>query len=137
MIKTYSRLLDFLTFEEKYNYLKLNGQVGVDTFGFDRMFNQKFYKSAEWKRVRDHVIVRDNGDDLGVSGYPIVGKIIVHHMNPIKLSDIQEVNEYLLDPEYLISTTLDTHNAIHYGDAQLLSKNPIDRVRNDTCPWIK
>ncbi|MDD2298544.1 MAG: hypothetical protein PHU69_02775 [Fermentimonas sp.] len=135
MIKTYSELLQLLSFEERYQYLKLNGAVGEETFGFDRFINQNFYKSPEWKAVRDFVIVRDNGCDLGVDGYEIRGNIYVHHMNPILLKDIIDQSEILLDPEYLISTTHPTHNAIHYGDENLLIKLPIERSKNDTCPW--
>ena len=106
-----------------------------ETFGFDRYMNQKFYKSKEWKRIRDQVIVRDNGCDLGVEGYEIGGRILIHHMNPILLKDIQTLSEFLLNPEYLICTTLDTHNAIHYGNSNLLVIEPIERTKNDTCPW--
>lgn len=135
-IRTYSELIDLPTFEERYKYLKLDGRVGVDTFGFDRIFNQMFYQnSREWKTVRDKVIIRDNGCDLGMEGYEIYGKIIVHHMNPIDLNDIKDATDFLLNPEYLISTTLKTHNAIHYGDESLLITGPIVRSKNDTCPW--
>ena len=135
-IRTYSELIKLSTFEERFKYLRLNGKVGVDTFGFDRVFNQRFYKSAEWLRVKDQVIVRDYGRDLGMEGYEIYGqRIIVHHMNPIMLEDIKCSTEFLLNPEYLISTTHSTHNAIHYGDENLLQKDPIIRSKNDTCPW--
>lgn len=134
-IRTYSELITLPTFEERFRYLQLNGAVGKETFGFDRYVNQKFYRSAEWRRVRDHVIVRDNGCDLGVEGYDIHGPILIHHMNPISIDDIYDVSEYLLNPEYLISTIQNTHNAIHYGDEDLLIKAPIERRRNDTCPW--
>ena len=136
-IKTYSELKTLTTFEERFRYLKLNGQVGKDTFGFDRWLNQIFYKDPEWKSIRDYVIVRDNGCDLGIDGYEINGRILVHHMNPITKMDIVERSEYLLDPEYLISTVHRTHNAIHYGDENLLFTMPIERTRNDTCPWKK
>jgi hypothetical protein len=135
MIRTYSELSKLNTFEERYRYLKLNGTVGEETFGFDRFINQNFYKSPEWKAVRDFVIVRDNGCDLGLEGYEIRGKIYIHHMNPILLRDIVNRSEFLLDPEYLISTTHSTHNAIHYGDESLLILAPIERTKNDTCPW--
>ncbi len=135
MIRTYSELSKLNTFEERYRYLKLNGTVGEETFGFDRFINQNFYKSPEWKAIRDFVIVRDNGCDLGLEGYEIRGKIYIHHMNPILLRDIVEQSEFLLDPEYLISTTHSTHNAIHYGDESLLILAPIERTKNDTCPW--
>jgi hypothetical protein len=134
-IRTYSELAKLRTFEERYRYLKLDGEVGVDTFGFDRIFNQKFYTSTEWKRVRDIVIVRDLGCDLGVDGYEIHGKIIIHHLNPITLRDIERRSEYLLNPEYLITTTHQTHQAIHYGDEGLIARAPIERRPNDTCPW--
>lgn len=135
MIRTYSELIRLPSFKERYEYLRLTGVIGEETFGFDRYVNQKFYKSREWKAVRDHVIVRDNGCDLGVEGYDIRGRILIHHMNPILLKDIQTLSEFLLDPEYLICTTLDTHNAIHYGDESLLITTPIERAKNDTCPW--
>lgn len=135
MIRTYSELSKLQTFEERYQYLKLNGAVGEETFGFDRFINQNFYKSPEWKAVRDFVIVRDNGCDLGIEGYEIRGKIYIHHMNPILPKDIVTQSGFLLNPEYLISTTHPTHNAIHYGDESLLIKAPIERSKNDTCPW--
>lgn len=135
IIRTYSELITLPTFEERFNYLKLKGQVGKDTFGFDRWLNQIFYRDPEWKSVRDYVIVRDNGCDLGVDGYEINGRILVHHMNPISKEDILERSKYLLDPEFLISTIHNTHNAIHYGDEDLLIKTPIERTKNDTCPW--
>lgn len=135
IIRTYSELITLPTFEERFNYLKLKGQVGKDTFGFDRWLNQIFYRDPEWKSVRDYVIVRDNGCDLGVDGYEINGRILVHHMNPITKEDILERSKYLLDPEFLISTIHNTHNAIHYGDEDLLIKTPIERIKNDTCPW--
>ena len=135
IIRTYSELVTLPTFEERFNYLKLKGQVGKDTFGFDRWLNQIFYRDPEWKSVRDYVIVRDNGCDLGIDGYEINGRILVHHMNPISKEDILERSKYLLDPEFLISTLHNTHNAIHYGDEDLLIKTPIERTKNDTCPW--
>ena len=137
IIRTYSELITLPTFEERFRYLQLNGQVGIDTFGFDRYMNQAFYKSREWKDVRDYVIVRDNGCDLGVEGYEIHGRILIHHMNPILPKDIQLSTDFLLDPEYLISTVLNTHNAIHYGDENLIIKAHIERTKNDTCPWRK
>lgn len=134
-IRTYAELSTLLTFEERYQYLRLNGSVGETTFGFDRYINQKFYRSSEWKQIRNHVILRDNGCDLGVEGYEIHEKILIHHMNPIALSDIQNASDYLLNPDYLISVTLATHNAIHYGDETLLIRAPTVRRPNDTCPW--
>jgi hypothetical protein len=134
-IKTYSELIKLPTFEERYRYLRLSGRVGKDTFGFDRYMNQNFYRSREWKRIRDEVIVRDNGCDLGIEDRIIQGKILIHHMNPITDRDILDLTEFLLDPEYLICVTHTTHNAIHYGDEDLLITNPVVRTRNDTCPW--
>lgn len=134
-IKTYSELITIPTFEERFKYLQLNGRVGVDTFGFDRYINQNFYRSREWKRIRDQIILRDNGCDLGLEGYEIYGRIYIHHMNPILVQDIIHQSDFLLNPEYLICTTHTTHNAIHYGDESLLITAPIERKPNDTCPW--
>ena len=135
-IKTYSELITLPTFEERYHYLRLGGTVGEETFGFDRLINQYFYQRIEeWKAIRRHVILRDNGCDLGIPGREIQGKILVHHMNPIDLRDIEYMSEFLLDPEYLISTSLMTHNAIHYGDEHLLMQDPVVRTPYDTCPW--
>lgn len=135
MIRTYSELIKLKTFKDRFEYLKLDGIVGEETFGFDRYMNQIFYKSREWTSVRRAVIIRDNGCDLGVKGYEIHGKILIHHMNPINLSDIVHKTDELLNPDYLITTVLSTHNAIHYGDASLLPALPIERRANDTCPW--
>lgn len=134
-IRTYSELVTLKTFEERFKYLQLNGVVGEQTFGFDRYINQIFYQSREWKSIRNQVILRDNGCDLGVEGYEIVGKILIHHMNPITAKDIERRSDILMNPEYLISTVHNTHNAIHYGDEGLLVKAPIERKPNDTCPW--
>ena len=134
-IKTYSDLILLPTIEERFNYLSLGGKVGEETFGFDRYLNQTFYKSKEWLEVRDYVIVRDNGCDLAMPGYEIGGRILVHHMNPITIEDIVKKSKFLLDPEYLITTVKNTHDAIHYGDFSLLNLDPIERTRNDTCPW--
>ena len=134
-IRTYSDLSKLTTFEDRYNYLRLNGFVGQETFGFDRYLNQVFYKSAKWRSVRDFVIVRDNGCDLGIEGREIYGKIIIHHMHPITIQDIEQESDFLLDPEFLISTVHETHNAIHYGDENLLIRVPIERKPNDTCTW--
>ena len=134
-IKTYSELILLPTFEERFKYLQLNGRVGDDTFGFDRYINQKFYRSAEWKRMRDYIIIRDNGCDLAVDGYEIHGRILIHHMNPITISDIKFSTEYLMNPNYLICVTHSTHNAIHYGDEKQIITGPIVRTKNDTCPW--
>ena len=136
MIRTYEELITLPTFEERFNYLKLSSRVSEITFGLDRYLNQQFYKSNEWRKVRRDIIARDMGCDLGLQGYEILGnKIIIHHMNPIKIEDIRDVTEYLLNYNYLITTCLNTHNAIHYGDESLLPKDPIDRFPNDTCPW--
>lgn len=135
-IRTYSELITLPTFEERYRYLRLDGRVGEDTFGFDRYINQEFYqRSQDWKRVRDHVIIRDLGCDLGIEGREIKGRILVHHMNPITKEDILRRTDYLLDPEFLICTMKNTHDAIHYGDENLLIKDPVIRRPNDTCPW--
>ena len=135
IIRTYSELILLPSFRERYEYLKLDGIVGEDTFGFDRYLNQQFYKSAEWKRIRDLVIVRDNGCDLGIDGYFIQGRVYIHHMNPICQKDIISKTSLLIDPEYLICVSHNTHNAIHYGDEKLLRRDPIERRPNDTCPW--
>lgn len=134
-IRTYSELVRLPTFEERYQYLRLSGVVGKDTFGFDRYLNQNFYRSAAWKRVRDQVIIRDNGYDLGIEDRIIHGKILIHHMNPITDKDILDLTDFLLDPEYLICVSHATHNAIHYGDEDQLLKLPTARFKNDTCPW--
>ena len=135
IIRTYSELITLPTFEDRYHYLQLNGAVGKDTFGFDRYINQQFYRSKEWQRIRDEEIIRDNACDLGMEGYEIHGRIYVHHMNPIMVQDIQSNSDYLMNPEFLICTTHRTHNAIHYGDENLLARAPIERTKNDTCPW--
>lgn len=134
-IRTYSELIQIPTFEERFEYLKLMGQVGNETFGFDRYLNQQFYRSKEWKDLRNHIFVRDNGCDLGVEGRDIYGRFLIHHMNPISIEDITDSTEYLLNPEFLITVTSNTHNAIHYGDRSLLTTEPIVRSKNDTCPW--
>lgn len=134
-IKTYSELITLPTFIERYNYLRLNGNIGEDTFGFDRYLNQKFYRSVEWKRIRDYVIVRDNGCDLGVEDREIMGKILIHHINPIRVKDIYYGTDFLLNPEYLVCVSHNTHNAIHYGDEGILIPEPVERTKYDTCPW--
>ena len=134
-IKTYSELITLPTYEERFNYLKLEGVVGEMTFGFDRYLNHKLYTSQEWKTVRNQVIVRDNGCDLACEGYEIYGKILIHHINPITVEDVINRNPIIFDLENLISTTHNTHNAIHYGDENLLIKGPIERTKNDTIPW--
>lgn len=136
IIRTYKELSRLTTFEDRFNYLRLDGQVGRDTFGFDRIFNQRFYRSKEWKSLRDFVIIRDNGCDLGVDGHEIYGqRIIIHHLNPISIEDIENHSDFLMNPEYLITTIHNTHNAIHYGDTNLLITAPIERSKYDTCPW--
>ena len=134
-IRTYSELMTIPTFKGRYEYLRLKGIIGEETFGFDRYLNQSFYRSREWMDIRDYVIVRDNGCDLGMPGHEIHGRILIHHMNPITKEDILRRSEFLLDPEYLISTIKLTHDAIHYGDENLLMDEPIVRTKNDTCPW--
>ena len=134
-IRTYSDLITLPTFKERYEYLRLDGIVGEETFGFDRYINQIFYKSKEWLEVRDYVIIRDNGCDLGIEGHEIHNRILIHHMNPIRKEDIINRSDILLNPEYLITTTKRTHDAIHYGDKNILLDTPIERIKNDTCPW--
>lgn len=135
-IRTYSELSKLKTFKERYEYLKLSSVVGEDTFGYDRYLNQQFYKSIAWKRVRDLVIIRDNGCDLGIDDRYINSRIYIHHMNPITKSDIINLTEYLLNPEYLICVSKNTHDAIHYGSEELLYTNHmVERRPNDTCPW--
>lgn len=134
-IRTYSELVQLSTFEERYRYLRLLGAVGKETFGFDRYLNQLFYRSPEWKEARNQVIIRDNGCDLGIEGREIQGRVLIHHMNPITAEDIRERSDLLLNPEFLITTAHNTHQAIHYGDESLLILTPTIRSRNDTCPW--
>lgn len=134
-IRTYSDLIQLPTFLERFNYLKLNGRVGEETFGYHRHLNQVFYRSAEWKRVRNQVILRDNGCDLGLSGYDIYGKILIHHMNPITVDDIRNRSDFLLNPEYLICVSHNTHEAITYGNDRLFGIESVERSPNDTCPW--
>lgn len=134
--KKYREMIRFNSFEDRFNYLKLRGGVGVDTFGFDRYLNQNLYRSDEWKKARQQVIVRDNGCDLGIPGMEISGKIYVHHMNPLTKDDIFESSENLFNPEYLVCVSHETHNAIHYGDTSYLERNkPANRTKNDMSPW--
>lgn len=135
MIRTYSELIKLPTFLDRFRYLQLGGQVGVETFGYDRYLNQMLYRTTEWKRFRNEIIIRDNGCDLACEGYEIVGKILIHHINPISVEDVLLRDQKVFDPENVISTTLNTHNAIHYGDESLLITEPIERKPNDTCPW--
>ena len=134
-IKSYSELITLPTFEERFEYLRLNGTVGSETFGHDRYLNQTLYRSPEWKRFRHKIIIRDNGCDLACEGYEIYEKVLIHHINPITIKDILERNPMVFDPENVVCTILNTHNAIHYGDESLIIKAPITRSKNDTCPW--
>lgn len=134
-IRTYSELSKLKTFEERFEYLKLDGSVGKDTFGFDRYLNQMFYRSSEWKKVRNQIIVRDCGCDLGIEGREIHSRILIHHMNPITKKDIIDRSEFLLNPEYLITTYKRTHDGIHYGDIGTTITDMVERKPNDTCPW--
>lgn len=133
--RTYSALSRLTTFDDRFEYLKLQGAVGRTTFGFDRHINQRFYQSREWKQARDFVIVRDDGCDLGIPGYEILSSILIHHVNPLAVEDIVEAEDWIFDPEYLITTTKNTHNAIHYGDASLLPKIVVPRASGDTKLW--
>jgi len=134
-MRTYSELIKLPTFRERYEYLKLSGRVGEETFGYDRYLNQIFYKSSEWKTIREEVIVRDMGCDLALVDHEIVGLIFVHHMNPVSERDIFNRSDFLLNPEFLVSCSAATHNAIHYGDAALLYEEPIIRRPRDTILW--
>jgi hypothetical protein len=135
MTRRYSELRRLETFEERYKYLRIRGRVGAETFGFDRVFNQRFYRSTEWRRIRNFVIVRDNGCDLGVEGYEIHGELLVHHMNPMTVVEVTHGEDHILNPEFLITTTHRTHNAIHYGDENLLPKAVVERKPGDTKLW--
>lgn len=136
MIRRYSELIKLPTFEERYEYLRLDGEVGKETFGFDRYLNQIFYRTIEWKNLRDQIIIRDNGCDLGITGEEINSNIIIHHMNPISADDILHGSDFLMNPEYLICVSHKTHNSIHYGDTKFpLSRTFVERTPNDTCPW--
>lgn len=137
MIKTYHELRRLETFEERFDYLALRGLTGVRTFGFDRWVNQRFYHSQEWKTIRNVVILRDGGCDLGILGREIQVGLLIHHMNPITLDDIEHSEYSLINPDFLITTTLRTHNAIHYGDKSLLLRDPVVRERGDTTLWRK
>lgn len=136
-IKSYTELSKLKTFNDRFNYLKLDGVVGEETFGYDRILNQVLYKSAKWRKVRDKVLIRDNGNDLGVEGYQINGHAIIHHMNPITVDDVLKEREWIFDPEYLITVSDLTHKAIHYSNENILPKEPVERVQNDTCLWKK
>lgn len=135
LIRTYTELIQLKTFEERYEYLRLGGIVGQDTFGFDRYLNQRFYRSPEWKQIRRDVIIRDEGRDLAMEGYELDKGIYVHHMNPITAKDLVDVTDWLLNPEYLVCVSKRTHDAIHFGDKSLLPELPKERTLNDMCPW--
>ena len=135
--KSYSELIRLPTYLERFRYLKINGAVGAETFGYDRYLNQILYRTGEWKRFRRDIILRDNGCDLACDDYEIFGRILVHHINPITVDDVLNRDPKIFDPNNVITTTLDTHNAIHYGDERLLVMDPIVRTKNDTCPWRK
>lgn len=134
--KTYKDLSKLKTFEDRFEYLKLNGDVGIETFGYKRYLNQVFYKSNEWKSIRNQIIARDDGCDLGIPGRYIYGKVLIHHLNPITYLDIVERSYKLFDPNNLICVSKQTHDAIHYSDKSILALDPIIRTKNDMCPWI-
>ena len=134
-IRTYSELITIPTFEERFEYLQLKGSVGKDTFGYDRYLNQVLYRSPEWKRLRNQIIIRDDGCDLACDGYDIYGKVLIHHLNPITVEDVLARSRKVFDPDNLVCVSHSTHNAIHYGDVDLLVTGPIIRTKNDTCPW--
>ncbi|WP_300899390.1 hypothetical protein [Turicimonas muris] len=135
MIRTFSELKRLKTFEERFEYLKLSGSVGESTFGFDRYLNQALYRSKEWKDLRNEIIIRDNGCDLGIEGREINDRIIIHHMNPLTADDVINRSDFVYDPNYLICVSFITHDAIHYGDISLLPKLPIERKPGDTTLW--
>ena len=134
-IRTYSELITIPTFEERFEYLQLKGLVGKDTFGYDRYLNQVLYRSPEWKRLRNQIIIRDAGCDLACDGYDVYGKVLIHHLNPITVEDVLARSRKVFDPDNLVCVSHNTHNAIHYGDVDLLVTGPIIRTKNDTCPW--
>ena len=134
-IRTYSELITIPTFEERFEYLQLKGSVGKDTFGYDRYLNQVLYRSPEWKRLRNQIIIRDAGCDLACDGYDIYDKVLIHHLNPITVEDVLARSRKVFDPDNLVCVSHNTHNAIHYGDVDLLVTGPIIRTKNDTCPW--
>ena len=134
-IRTYSELIAIPTFEERFEYLQLKGSVGKDTFGYARYLNQVLYRSPEWKRLRNQIIIRDAGCDLACDGYDIYDKVLIHHLNPITVEDVLARSRKVFDPDNLVCVSHNTHNAIHYGDVDLLVTGPIIRTKNDTCPW--
>ena len=135
MVKSYSEMITLPTFEERFEYLRLKGFVGKDTFGHDRYLNQILYNSKEWKSTRNKIIIRDNGCDLACKGFEIHGQVLIHHINPISVEDIVNRDPIVFDPENLVTTVHNTHNAIHYGDMGLLITTPVERSKNDTIPW--
>ena len=135
--KCYTELSKLTTFNERFNYLKLDGIVGEETFRYDRILNQLKKKKKKWRKVRDEVLIRDNGGDLGLEDYPINGRAIIHHMNPITVEDVLNDKPEIFDPEYLITVSNSTHNAIHFSNENNLQKDPIERTQNDTCLWRK
>lgn len=136
--KNYEELTQLSTYEDRFKYLQTTNKVGTETFGFDRYLNQQFYKSKEWEKVRNEVIIRDNGCDMGLKGYPIKGRCIIHHINPLTLEDVQNNSEKMLDPNNLVLVSKSTHDAIHYGDDTVVKeKKVVERVPFDTCPWRK
>lgn len=135
ILRTFSELSKLKTFEDRLQYLRLDGIVGEETFGFDRYLNQILYQSNEWKRCRRDIIIRDNGCDLGCEGFEVHGRILIHHINPITVDDIVKRNPKVFDPENLILTSHNTHQAIHYGNEDLLIRAPVERSKDDTCPW--
>lgn len=137
MNKTYSELITLPTFTKRFLYLKLDGVIGEETFGFKRWLNQEFYHSSKWLRFRDAIIIRDGGCDLGIQGHDIYGSVLIHHLNPITYEDILHQNHCVFDPENVVCTQLETHNAIHYGNKNILVPSSVERSRNDTCPWKK
>lgn len=137
-IRTYSEMTKLLTFEDRFRYLMLNGNVSEETFGFDRYLNQRFYTSKEWRQLRNHIIVRDGGCDLGIPDREIFGKVMIHHLNPLSPKDIVNATDFLLNPEYLVCVSHDTHNAIHYGDVSYITSTlTLERKPGDTTPWKK
>jgi hypothetical protein len=135
VVRTYHELSQIETFEERFEYLKLKETLGRKTFGFDRWINQRFYKSREWRRAKNYVITRDDGCDLGILGFEIYSGLLVHHMNPMSVDDIKQNKEWIFDPNFLVTTSHQTHNAIHYGDESLLPRGPIERRSGDTTLW--
>ncbi len=135
MIRTYSELIRMSDYMDRFNYLKLHGNVGEETFGWDRYLNQSFYSSTEWRKFRRDIILRDQGNDMACKDFPINGIIVIHHLNPISIEDIKDFNPDIMNPEYVVCVADITHKAIHYGDAELLPKGLIKRRPGDTCPW--